>query len=304
LSRADKSSVSDDLYNKSTHFLLELIQNADDNAYIQGVEPTLDITLYGDYLRVDCNEVGFSAKNIEAICRIGSSTKTGNKKAGGYVGEKGIGFKSVFKVADVVFVNSGYYSFRFEKNGPLGMIAPIWTDDFPVPVRHGYTTVYLQFNKECDKGELLTEIKALDPRMLIFLRRLRQINIKVSLKRAPTFSRPLSFLGIGRNQALAQSLTRMPDSTGQLGEIITLRQNEHVFKYLVFTHLANRMPLEEKREGVQESQLLLAFPLTSTLTPRLEAQQVYAFMPIRDYGLQVRPIHQRISLYKLICHSS
>lgn len=46
---------------------------------------------------VSNNEIGFSAQNIEALCSVGASTKANMKKQG-YIGEKGIGFKSVFLV--------------------------------------------------------------------------------------------------------------------------------------------------------------------------------------------------------------
>jgi hypothetical protein len=42
------------------------------------------------------NERGFSAENIRALCDIGNSTKKGSNM--GYIGNKGIGFKSVFRV--------------------------------------------------------------------------------------------------------------------------------------------------------------------------------------------------------------
>lgn len=76
---------------KSTHYQLELIQNADDNKYAPGIEPTLTL-LYRDdgYLWIGCNEVGFDEASVRAICDIGGSTKktTGDQK--GYIGEKGI----------------------------------------------------------------------------------------------------------------------------------------------------------------------------------------------------------------------
>lgn len=268
---ANSNSVSDELYHKSTHFLLELIQNADDNVYHtpSGIKPTLDITLYDDHLRVDCNEIGFSAQNVDAICKIGNSTKAGTENATRYVGEKGIGFKSVFKVADVVYITSRSYSFKFEKNGPLGMIAPVWTE-FPIPAKRGYTTFYLHLLPNCNRRELLKEILALDPRMLIFLRQLRQININIEVKDNPPLSRALS---------------RLPDTPGPLGSMVTLRQDFTIFKYLVFSHQARQLPREPKREGLSASQVLLAFPVADK-QPKLEPQQVYAFLPIRDYGFQ------------------
>jgi hypothetical protein len=220
---------------------------------------------------VDCNETGFAPKNVEAICKVGSSTKAGVGNATRYVGEKGIGFKSVFKVADVVYINSCDYSFKFEKNSPLGMIAPIWCD-FPANTESGHTTIFMHLAHDCKKGDLRREILLLDSRMLIFLRQLRRINIRIETAGSATVSR---------------SLSRLPDVPVRSASVITLQQDSEVFKYLVSNHTAKTLPLEPKREGVHESQILLAFPIQETLEPKLEQQQVYAFLPVRDYGLQV-----------------
>ena len=72
------------------------IQNADDNTYLKDVEPTLAFVLQDDGIAVLNNETGFSADNIRALCDIGNSTKKGSNM--GYIGNKGIGFKSVFRV--------------------------------------------------------------------------------------------------------------------------------------------------------------------------------------------------------------
>ncbi|KAJ6672190.1 ATP/DNA BINDING PROTEIN-RELATED [Salix viminalis] len=92
--------LSAELYAKDVHFLMELIQNAEDNEYLEGVDPSLefvltsrDITNTGApaTLLVFNNEKGFSAENINSICAVGNSTKKGNRKRG-YIGEKGAFF--------------------------------------------------------------------------------------------------------------------------------------------------------------------------------------------------------------------
>src|SRR5258708_3298636 len=71
--------LSDDLYSKKSHFVLELVQNADDNHYRSNVIPQLTFTLSPKRLVVVNNEVGFSEPNIQAICGVGSSSKQDKK---------------------------------------------------------------------------------------------------------------------------------------------------------------------------------------------------------------------------------
>jgi hypothetical protein len=78
--------LSNDLYNKKTHFLLEFIQNADDNAYGDSIIPTLRLHIEDRLVVFECNELGFSAANVKAICDIGASTKTREKNPRGFIG--------------------------------------------------------------------------------------------------------------------------------------------------------------------------------------------------------------------------
>jgi hypothetical protein len=71
------------MYSKSTHFLLEFIQNADDNEYAADETPTLTLRFEGRHIHIKCNEVGFNEANVRAICKIGVSTK---KDCSGYIG--------------------------------------------------------------------------------------------------------------------------------------------------------------------------------------------------------------------------
>ncbi len=86
--------LSKELYNTDMHFVLELIQNADDNQYRDN--PTLIFVIDSNSINIYNNERGFREKNIQALCDIGKSTKGKHKQ--GYIGQKGIGFKSVFTI--------------------------------------------------------------------------------------------------------------------------------------------------------------------------------------------------------------
>lgn len=86
------------------------------------------IYTFPPWLVVDCNEDGFTYDNLKAISAVGQSSKTG---ARGYIGEKGIGFKSVFMAAWKVTIQSGDFSFYFKHHRDdkgSGMVRPRWID--------------------------------------------------------------------------------------------------------------------------------------------------------------------------------
>lgn len=240
---------------------MELIQNADDNHY-ESQTPELSLTLSGRHLHIACNETGFTEGNINAISRIHKSTKTNDKSGEGYVGEKGIGFKSVFKVADVVWISSGYYSFKFDKRATLGMVTPIW-DAFPVNTRPGYTEFYLQLSEDTDVEGIKKELLSLQPSLLLFLRRLHKINID------------------------APGHPRISLSCAQTSAEHVLSCNGKSTEYVVHQHLLSNMPREERRPGIASTRILLAFPMNEDHEPIVTDQDVFAFLPIRSYGFKV-----------------
>ncbi|ROV88550.1 hypothetical protein VMCG_10385 [Cytospora schulzeri] len=123
-------TLAKNLYTSKARFIFELLQNADDNNYKiaakSGSLPSVSFHVHPRRIVIDCNEDGFTGDNLKAICSVGKSSKTG---AQGYIGEKGIGFKSVFMVAWKVHIQSGPFSFSFTHrpgDSGIGMITPIW----------------------------------------------------------------------------------------------------------------------------------------------------------------------------------
>ena len=127
--------LSKELYSKDTHFVLELIQNADDNSYDESVllagsvrVPALKFIIGASGVTVLNNEVGFSERNVRAICDVGRSTKGAHHS--GYIGQKGIGFKSVFRITDTPEIHSGGYHIMFDaKCDAIGYILPHWIEE-------------------------------------------------------------------------------------------------------------------------------------------------------------------------------
>ena len=119
-------------------------------------------------------------ENIKAICSIGDSTK---EHSAGYIGEKGIGFKSVFKVAKKVHIQSGPFSFAFlhtreNDDTSLGMITPYDenAEDLPVGVRTRMTLMLIDPTRF---EELASEFRDVPDTFLMFLSRLKQLTIEI-----------------------------------------------------------------------------------------------------------------------------
>lgn len=108
--------LSDTIYQDRKHFLLELIQNADDANY-QTKNPCLTFVINADDIELQYNEEGFDVNDIIAITDTGDSKKKGiDRLTKGFIGEKGIGFKSVFALASEVEIESPPWHFLLRKD--------------------------------------------------------------------------------------------------------------------------------------------------------------------------------------------
>ncbi len=108
--------LSDTTYEDRKHFLMELIQNADDADY-GGEIPEIHFYITDEGLELYYNEVGFTVEDIISITDTGASTKkTKKNNATSFIGEKGIGFKSVFALAETVEIHSGSWHFILGKD--------------------------------------------------------------------------------------------------------------------------------------------------------------------------------------------
>lgn len=114
-------------------FIYELLQNANDYPNnFKGYKEMVDVEFHitRDSLLFLHSGAEFNERNIAAICSINDKEKTDNKETIGY---KGIGFKTVFLDNHYVYLQTGDFSFRFDKVEAHDIvdtpwqIFPIWT---------------------------------------------------------------------------------------------------------------------------------------------------------------------------------
>lgn len=132
-----------DQYSDRTHFIFELIQNAEDAG-----ATCLTFSLYPDRLMLCHNGKPFTESDIRGICGIRS---TKDEPDSGKIGRFGIGFKSVYAYTKTPAIYSGNYSFMIHN-----LILP-----------YGETNIYtgndtiliLPFDGKVEPEESYTDIK-------------------------------------------------------------------------------------------------------------------------------------------------
>lgn len=262
---------------------MEVIQNADDNQYLAVSTPTLCINITAQLVKIECNEIGFTKANVQAICRTGRSSKPPGQ---GYTGEKGIGFKSVFKIAERAHVRSLPYYFQLDRARMLGMITPQWDEEYFAAHSQDFQTTII-LDRICDtstnfSAALKLDIEAIHPMVILFLRRVERLQMTLhpsaSLQNEAGMSRRFRRY---TNDALFPGITTLEnEDTGT---------KEHFYKV---QHTSAFSGTEKRRPNLSQTDIVLAFPVepvSSTWTPRPKQLHTYAYLPLGKFGFQVRP---------------
>lgn len=288
--------LASEIYGSGARFVFELLQNADDNLFSKagrnGSEPFITFKIYKSHIVIDCNEDGFTEQNLNAICAVGQSTKSAEY---GYIGAKGIGFKSVFIVAEKVCIQSGSFSFKFEhkKNEPgIGMVRPLWFDAQEQLVRPlTRTTLHLHSGNE-DTAELkqmiVNELADLKDSCLLFLKKLKRITVE-------------HYDDEGRvTKSTEYSKTKIDEYRVGLNRI-TIANGERAISrqiYHITTRKASGIEWSAGRSkppsntaaaaAASSADVVLAFPLRDEYTPMCTVkQQLFAFLPLRTHDYKV-----------------
>ncbi|CAM8975537.1 unnamed protein product [Rhodiola kirilowii] len=272
--------LSQELYSQDSHFLLELVQNADDNVYPKNAEPTLIFILHETGIVVLNNEHGFSAQNIRALCDIANSTK---KVAGAeYIGKKGIGFKSVFRVTDAPEIHSNNFHVNFDiRKGRIGFVCPTVVPPCDIEMftklacggtdkkdsSSWRTCIVLPFSSKISgtATSIIPMFADLHPSLLLFLHRLRCIKLRNTLDDS---------LIVMKKEIIGDGIIKVSHGVEEMTWLVVSQQMQ-----------ANALGADSKT-----TEISIAFTLLESAegdySPCLNQQPVFAFLPLRTYGLK------------------
>jgi len=251
--------LSEDLYNKDTHFILELIQNAEDNNYgtrkpfisfcLTKKDPT-ETKKSNGALIIQNNENGFLFENVDAICSVAKSTK---KKSDGYIGEKGIGFKSVFKITTCPYIVSNGYCFSLPENDEetgFGYIVPKWWDNPGEYEKFSGTTIILPLDKEkYNYSRIEKMLEDIEEITILFLSKIKEINIKTDSD---------------DNFSIVKDDSKMPEVQIYInGKKKNRLFEKEIRNFMCFNNKYKRPKeiVQENRVGIEEREVIVAYSL-------------------------------------------
>lgn len=268
-------NLSEGLYSSDAHFIFELIQNAEDNTYYSE-QPSLSLTLTKNdptgtknsngALIFQNNEVGFSPENVNAICAVGKSTKS---KSQGYIGEKGIGFKSVFRITSTPHILSNGYRFCLPEYDPetkLGFIVPVWIEKNIEGIDPKQTTIILPLDKpDFNYEKVEAMLRDIEPETVLFLSKLRELSVSTDS------GDNIVIIKDDKKNPLIQVLVEGKRAEKSVSEI-------HEFLVYPKQFFVPQNVTHEKRSKVTDRVVTIAYPTNSNAS----SGKMFAYLPIRN----------------------
>ena len=161
-----------DRYDDRTHFIFELLQNAEDALAKRGASwngsRTVTFSLSSDELTISHSGKPFDEADVLGVCGIGESTKKLTD-----IGRFGIGFKSVYAFTDNPEIHSGDEHFAIQDYVHPKQVSTLCLE-------HEETVIRIPFrDDEPDaKDTILNGLRNLSTRTLLFLRQIEEIQWK------------------------------------------------------------------------------------------------------------------------------
>jgi len=293
--------IPDAVFLRTTRFIMEFLQNAEDACMeINNENGVFKIHLNDHRIKIVHNGKPFDEKDLESLCAIGSSKKPEK----GYIGYLGIGFKSVFKVSDKVYVISGPLRFKFdreywiklgkEKYG-LWPITPIPIDPSEITEtieNRNLTAFLIYFRGKGEQewrnyyNEVRKELEGFTPHLFLFLKHIKKVEVYDEVENR---SRRIEWFT--RTERILENGTTVDEATF----IDTKNGTSTVHRLLVFRRVFD-VPIEvkmdeetksAKRSEVIKREVAIAFYLDTNgnlIAPKEGrlASGFYSFLPLEE----------------------
>ncbi|HEX8227464.1 MAG TPA: hypothetical protein VF572_06365 [Candidatus Saccharimonadales bacterium] len=179
----DYTGILTNIYKEPTHFIYELLQNADD-----AKATTVKFVLSQDKIEFfHDGSKEFSLSDIISITGVGNSSKdthSTDTHSPVAIGKFGVGFKAVFAVTDKPLIYSTTYNFQIEN-----LSVP---SEIPGRDLEGFTTIF-RFDLKPDSKTTLFQrnealLRSMSPETILYLNNLCKVDILIADEQLPSIA--------------------------------------------------------------------------------------------------------------------
>lgn len=210
-----------DQYSDKTHFIFELLQNAED------AEATkVHIQLYKTRLVLSHDGREFTEDDIRGICGVSASTK---RNASNRIGKFGIGFKSVYAYTATPRIQSGKWDFTIRN-----LIMPYDNNSGTAVPRTIFTLTFDPSKQEESFSEIARSLKKnLTSDSMLTLRHIREIRYTIDGSADVTIEKSVRLIGKGVQDVKLTVKNNLIPSAGIITEKLLTFVSEDVKPVLI-----------------------------------------------------------------------
>lgn len=254
-----------DIYSTRTHFIFEILQNAEDAlsrrpAGSQG--GYVHFNLHPDRLEIRHNGAPFDERNVNGICGIGEGTKAGDYTQ---IGKFGIGFKSVYAYTFFPKIHSGSEHFEIKRFVEPHSIPPENVQDtlivlpFDNPDARPEWAFRENVSVDVAVREIGDAIRKLGIRTLLFLRSIEEVKWALPDGSSGHFSR--NSKGISNHDGLRK--------------VKVLDQENHIEEWIIFSR---NVEIEDAGK-TERIQVETAFLIENGAATKADNTELVVFFP-------------------------
>ena len=262
-----------DLYSDRSHFVLELLQNAEDALRDMDGPRRVRFDLYPGMVRFSHFGRSFTIEDIRGVCGFREGTKQEDLTS---IGRFGIGFKSVYRITDRPAIHSGEEHFEIDQ-----YVLPFEIE--PLDMSAGETVIELPFRDKRDRQDVETSFQRVDARTLLFLREIDEIEWSIDGKTAWSCTRTTT-----EEQGIVRRVTLFEEVTG----VESMEQTWLVFSRIVrnngrpagHVEIAFKIVAEDQEtiQVIDNSRFVVFFPTETPTDLGMLIQGPYRTTPSRE----------------------
>ena len=268
----DFDSILAGIYNDPSHFIYEILQNAEDANATE-----ISFNLHNDHLEIKHNGKDFDFNDVDGITGIGISTK---KEDINSIGKFGVGFKSVFAITQVPVIHSGLFHFEIKD-----FVIPSLIDNNGIKE----TLIVLPFNHPSRTNNEIFEIvgkklESIGLKTLLFLKNVKEIKWQTPNKNGHYYKESNEFQNLENVHRV--SIISKIEREENFEEFLVIKKPITIQTHHMNVEIAYRIGTDEAGKDIiekeKDSKLIVFFPTEKVTFLNFLIQAPYKTTPNRE----------------------